>query len=161
MLHYFVLQFLFIGLYYKILSATTISVRIHIFRQTWLSCHISDRWMAARGFLHHQTCLISLFSGALEASSPSSCLELSRNLRPLCVVRYVSPSILCAMRPFWINIARYSFNCAYERNALYIILVLVAPPIAASKISEVTSVLPLYFILINLWWATRLYMQAR
>src|SRR5918993_418633 len=80
----------------------------------------------------------------------ANCLELSRNLIPLLVVRYISPSISRAMRPFLINIARYSFNCAYERNALYIILVLVAPPFAASKILEVSSVLLLYFIVINL-----------
>src|SRR5919198_4639991 len=89
----------FARLYYKISVATTISVRIHIFRQTWLSCHISDRWMAAAGFLLHQTCLVSLFSGALGISNPFSCLALSTNLIPLLVVLYISSSVSCAIRP--------------------------------------------------------------
>jgi hypothetical protein len=90
----------FLSPYYQILNATKISVRIHIFRQTWSSCHILDRLMAAGDFLHHhQTCLVSLFSGALGMSNPLSCLELSTNLIPLLVVRY-TPSVSCAMRPF-------------------------------------------------------------
>ena len=147
--------------YYSIVNATKISVRIHIFRQTWLSCHILDRSMAAAGFLLHQTCLVSLFSGALGISNPFSCLALSTNLIPLLVVLYISSSVSCAIRPFWINSGRYSFNCTYERYALYIILVLVAPPFAASKIWEASSVLLLYFIRINLWQALRVYIQAR
>lgn len=90
----------FESLYYQILKATTISVRIHIFRQTWSSCHILDRWMAAVDFLHHQTYLVILSSGALGVSNPAICLELSRNLNPLLVVRYISPSTSCDMRPF-------------------------------------------------------------
>ena len=87
-------------LYYQILSATTISVHIHIFRQTWSSCHISDRWMAAGDFLHHQTCLVSPSSGAPAVSNPFSSLVLSMNLIPLLVVRCFSPSTSCATRPF-------------------------------------------------------------
>src|SRR2546422_58600 len=49
---------------------------------------------------------------------------------------------------FSMSTARYSFNCAYDRKALYIILVFVTPPFAASRICAVMSVLLLYFMAI-------------
>src|SRR5438132_6045267 len=54
------------------------------------------------------------------------------------------PSFL--MRPFSSRKARYSLSWAYERKALYMIRVFVAPFIAACRIIPIMSVLLRYFI---------------
>src|SRR5918911_2099291 len=61
----------------------------------------------------------------------------------------VEPFSTTCSRPLSTNTARYSFSCAYDRYALYIIFVFVAPPslsFAASSICATISVLLLYFI---------------
>lgn len=67
-----------------------------------------------------------------------------RNLSPFSVVLKICSEELKSSRPLIVRTLRYSFNWAYDRNALYIILVFVAPPLAASRICDMMSVLLLY-----------------
>src|SRR5918911_5195690 len=83
-----------------------------------------------------------------------------KNCHPFSAVLYigllfvVEPFSTTCSRPLSTNTARYSFSCAYDRYALYIIFVFVAPPrpspsmpsFAASSICATISVLLLYFI---------------
>src|SRR5918911_5367222 len=77
-----------------------------------------------------------------------------KNCHPFSAVLYigllfvVEPFSTTFSRPLSTNTARYSFSCAYDRYALYIIFVFVAPSLsfAASSICATISVLLLYFI---------------
>jgi hypothetical protein len=107
--------------------------------------------MAAEDFLDRQTTLINLLLllRNIRRADPPSCREGSSNLTPLLVVRLI-PSLSCAIKSFLVNNARYSFNCAYERKARYIILVLMAPTSAASKMRVASSVLLWCVVFLNL-----------
>ena len=77
-----------------------------------------------------------------------------RNLSPFSVVLKICSEELKSSRPLIVRTLRYSFSWAYDRNALYIILVFVAPPLAASRICDIMSVLLLYRT--SLLWQCRL-----
>jgi hypothetical protein len=81
----------------------------------------------------------------------SSCilLNICSNCIPLAVVAYVLCPSSNSIKSFCSRSLKYSFSCAKDRKALYIIFVLVAlPPLVASRIDPTMSVLLLYFIII-------------
>jgi hypothetical protein len=75
-----------------------------------------------------------------------------KNILLFSVVLYICSLSLYFSKPFSTMIVRYSFSCAYGRNALYIILAWVAPrpspppSFAASSICATMSVRLLYLI---------------
>ena len=77
--------------------------------------------------------VVNLIMDLKKSNAPWSCLI---NFRP------ASHSI----NQFSNSIERYPFECTNDKKALYIILILVSSPFAASRIKDTISVQILYFI---------------
>jgi len=95
----------------------------------------------------------------------SSCilLNICSNCIPLAVVAYVLCPSSNSIKSFCSRSLKYSFSCAKDRKALYIIFVLVAlPPLVASRIDPTMSVLLLYFIIIwsKIEYGTNIFMRS-
>lgn len=73
-------------------------------------------------------------------------LHICKTLIPFSVVLYLCDPSSYSINPFCISSPRYSLICEKVKKALYMILVLDAPPLAASNINPIISDLLLYFI---------------
>ena len=129
----------------QILLSGLINVNIHLADGTT----IKIEWKKKKVFVYFLTLGIDIISYLLMLSMDnisSNWLYICNRRKPFSVVLNNCVSSSYSNTCFSNRTVRYSFSWAYDRNALYIILVFVAPPLAASRINATISVLLLYFI---------------